>query len=87
MRFRETDVAQVVPDHDETAGVVVRQRANQDRIDGAEHGRIRADPERQRGDGDARERRIAAHLPQGVADIACELLQVGPHAHFNLVHR
>ena len=60
----------VVPDHDETVGVGVRQRADQHRVDGAEHRGVDADAERERGDGDGRERGIAPDLAQAVADVA-----------------
>ena len=56
------------------SGVGIGQRTNQHGIDGAEHRGVDADAERQRGDGDGGERRIAADLAQSVADIARELL-------------
>src|SRR4029453_16915435 len=74
----ETDVAHLVPDHYETAGVEIGQRTNKHRIDGAKHRGVYADAERQRGDCDARERRVAAELAQSVADIERELLQSHP---------
>ena len=69
----------LVPDHDEAAGVGVGQRTNQHRIDGAEHRGVDADAERERGDGDGRERRIAADLPQRKAQVAHQLLEGGQH--------
>ena len=59
----------VVPDHHETVRVGVGQGADQHRVEGAEHRRHAADAERQRRDGDRRKRRIAADLPQSVADV------------------
>jgi hypothetical protein len=43
MVFRKTDVAHLVPDHDEAAGVGIGQRTNQHRIDGAEHAGVDGD--------------------------------------------
>ena len=68
----------VVPDHDQTAGVRIGQRPDQDGIDGAEHRGVDADAERQRADGDRRERRIAADLAQAIADILSDLLHKRP---------
>jgi hypothetical protein len=76
--FRETDVTHLVPDHDETAGVDKGQRTNQNRIDGTEHRGVYSDAERQRCDGDGRERWIAADLAQSVTDITGKLLQARP---------
>src|SRR5205809_5175583 len=89
--FRETDVAHLVPDHDEPVGIDIGQRTNEYRIDCAEHRRVDADAERQRRDGDGRKRRIAADLTQSVTDIPRDLVQPGAaasgsDAFFRLLH-
>ena len=76
--LRDALVAQIVPDHDETVRVRVREGTNQDGIEGAEHRRDPADAERQCCDGDGREARIAAELAQSEGDVARELLQARP---------
>ena len=52
--------------------VFIRQRPQQDRIDHAENGRIRSDPERQSDDGDRGEPRALAQLPQRIANVLDE---------------
>lgn len=69
--FREADVAHLVPDHDETVGVRIGQRTNEDRVDRAEHRRVDPDAERQR----RRKRRIAPEQAQRVAHVAGDVRQ------------
>ncbi len=73
--------AQVVPDHDETVRVGVREGTNQYRVEGAEHRRNPADAECQCCDGDGREPWIPTDLAQSVGGVARELLQARPAPH------
>ena len=67
--FRETDMAHLVPDHDETAGVDVGQWTNQYRIDGAEDGAVATDAEREREHGHGGETGVLQQLAEGEAKI------------------
>ena len=76
--LRNAVAAQIVPDHDELVRGGVRQRTEQDGVEGAEHRGHAADAERQRGDGHGREPQIAADLAEAETDIARELLETRP---------
>ncbi len=54
----------------ELAGLLVRQRLEQHRVDGAEHGRRSADADGERQDGDRREAGIARERAQREAEVA-----------------
>ena len=59
----------VLPDDREPIGIAVRQRLQQQRVDDAEDRGVRADAERQRGDGDEAEARRAQQQPRAVAKV------------------
>ena len=91
MPRRDVGLAHVVPDHHETVRVGVGQRADQHRVEGAEHRGNPADAERERRDRDRRERRIASDLPQSVADVPPDRVEpgamaTGSHAFLGLFH-
>ena len=57
------------PNHDQAAGVPVRQGAEQDAVHHAEHGRVGADAEGQRQSGDGREAGALPHHAKRVTDV------------------
>ena len=66
------------PDHRQPLGIAERQRRQQHRIDDAEDRRVGADPQRQREDGDDRERRPLEQRPAGEAKVLQQGLHAGP---------
>ena len=59
----------------ELAGILVRQRLDQQRMDDAEDGRVGADAERQRQDGHCGKARRPAQHPRGVVQIPPGIIQ------------
>jgi len=61
--------------NDEPLGLCVRQRAQEDGIDDAEHRGVRADTQRKSDDDDGAEARIPGTHPEGIAHVSPDLVE------------
>ena len=66
------------PDHHEPIGLVVRKRAQEDRVHRREDGGVGSDTERQRHDRDDRHARLADEEPHRMLQIVCERAHAQP---------
>ncbi len=69
---REPDVAGVLEDHDDAIGVVIRERAKHDGVEGGENGGIGSDSEGQGADRDGGEGGGLAEKAEAVAKVGKE---------------
>ena len=67
---------------DKSLGIPVRERSKKDAVDDAEDGRVCADAESERENGDSGEARAALQHAERVTKIACDLVQPANNVHF-----
>jgi hypothetical protein len=73
-RLRQAHQRVPVPDEHEPFGLGIRQRLEQQLVEEAENGGVRADAERERQHRDEREDRVLAEAPERVTDVLHECL-------------